>query len=92
MEIARVDILDEDKLERKHNVRAKEVFDVMHHKPRIRFTQHGRAKGEDVYAAYAKTEGGRFLVVFFIYKINRVALVISAREMDESERKRYARK
>jgi uncharacterized DUF497 family protein len=32
------------------------------------------------------------LVVFFIYKLSRVALVLSARDMDDKERKRYGRK
>ena len=88
----RVEILDEDKLERKHNVRSYQVFEVMRSDPRIYFTERGKRKGEDVYAAYGQTEAGRYLVLFFIYKLTRVALVVSARDMDESERKRYARK
>lgn len=92
MEIARVDFLDEDKLESKHGVRAYEVLEIMRTKPRIYFQERGKRKRENLYAAYGQTENGRYLVVFFIYKLTRVALVMSAREMDESERKRYARK
>lgn len=43
-------------------------------------------------ARQKRANSGRYLVVFFIYKLNRVALVISAREMDDKERKRYGRK
>jgi uncharacterized DUF497 family protein len=92
MEIVRVQILDEDKLERKHNVLQHEVFEVMHSRPRIRFSERGKSSGEDVYAAYGRTESGRYLVLFFIYKSTRVALVISARDMDDKERRAYARK
>lgn len=34
MDIVRVDILDEDKLERKHNVRDYKVYQVMRNNPR----------------------------------------------------------
>lgn len=92
MDITRIDILDPDKLERKHNVQRYEVFEAMRGNPRIRFSQRGKRRGENVYTAYGRTDEGRYLVVFFIYKTTRVALVLSARDMDESERKRYARK
>ncbi len=92
MEIARVDILDGDKLERKHGVRAHEVRQVMHSQPRIRFLEKGQRPDEDVYVAYGRAESGRYLVVFFIYKLSRVALVMSAREMEAKERKQYGRK
>lgn len=36
MDIARVDILDADKLERKHDVQSYEVYEAMGGKPRIR--------------------------------------------------------
>jgi uncharacterized DUF497 family protein len=36
--------------------------------------------------------GGRYLSVFFIRKPGNLALVISARDMDAGERKRYGRK
>lgn len=45
-----------------------------------------------MYLALGQTEEGRYLAVFFIRKRNRVALVVSAREMDGKERKRYGRK
>lgn len=92
MNISRIDILDADKLEQKHNVQVYEVYEVLRSQPRIYYSVRGNRKGENVYAAYGQTQNGRYLVVFFIHKITRVALVVSARDLDESERKRYARK
>lgn len=92
MNIAWVDILDEDKLESKHHVRVFEAEQVLLSKPRVYFVEKGRIEGEDVYLALGQTDAGRYLAVFFIYKQNRVALVISAREMDTKERRRYAKK
>lgn len=92
MNITRVDILDEDKLERKHSVHEEEVREVFRSNPRIRFIASGHYQGEDVYAAYGQAESGRYLAVFFVYKLSRVALVLSARTMDQKERKRYGRK
>ncbi len=92
MEIARVDILDEDKLESKHQVRHFEVREVFANEPRIRFIERGTYQGEHAYAAYGQTDEGRYLTVLFIYKLSRVALVLSARDMDGKERRRYGRK
>ena len=51
----------------------------------------GHFRGEDVYRAFGQTDAGRYLVVFFIYKTSREALILSARDMDDKERKSYAR-
>jgi uncharacterized DUF497 family protein len=49
--------------------------------------------GEDVYAAFGQTLGGRYLSVFFIYKpVRKTAVIISARDMTDKERRAYARK
>ncbi|MBX7233643.1 MAG: hypothetical protein K1X65_04610 [Caldilineales bacterium] len=45
-----------------------------------------------MYTALGQTDTGRFLIVFFIFKPHRRALIISARDMDASERRRYERK
>ncbi|MBI5303310.1 MAG: BrnT family toxin [Chloroflexi bacterium] len=92
MDIAWVDILDEDKLDRKHNVRPYEVEQVLLNNPRIFFVEKGNIVGEDVYLGLGRTDDGRYLAVFFIYKKNRVALVTSARDEDAKERRRYAKK
>jgi len=46
----------------------------------------------DVYLALGQTDSGRYLAVFYILKKNRVVLPISARDMDDKERRRYGRK
>ena len=92
MNIARVDILDIEKLERKHQVFPYEVEEVLDGAPQIYFAEKGTVTGEDMYLALGQTDEGRYLSVFFIYKQNRVALVVSARDMDSKERKRYGKK
>ena len=54
--------------------------------------EKGRIAGEDLYMALGQTDAGRYLSVFFIRKEGRLALIISARDMDTKERKRYGRK
>jgi uncharacterized DUF497 family protein len=44
-----------------------------------------------VYAARGQTDAGRYLIVFFLHKPNHVALILSARDMDQRERRRYER-
>jgi uncharacterized DUF497 family protein len=92
MDILRVDILDVDKLEAKHGVHDYEAHEVFRRGPRIRFVERGKYQGENVYAAYGRTEEGRYLTILFIYKLSRIALVLSAREMDAKERRGYGKK
>jgi len=61
--------------------------------PRIRFAENGHTEGEDVYAAFGQTWGGRYLAVFFIYKpMLKTAVIISACDMSDKKRKAYGRK
>jgi uncharacterized DUF497 family protein len=83
----------EEKLERKHSVRLREVRQLFLNRPRIRFVEQGYTADEDVYAAFGQTFGDRYLSVFFIYKpAMKTAVVISARDMSAKERKSYGRK
>ncbi len=85
--------LVEEKLERKHGVTLREVRQVFLNRPRIRFAEEGHTTGEDVYAALGQSFGGRYMVVFFIFKpVSKTALVLSARSMSDKERKSYGRK
>lgn len=81
-----------DKLESKHGVMPDEAEEVFFNKPRFRFVETGFRRGEDVYSAAGRTDSGRYLIVFFILKEINSALIISAREMDREERRRYDRK
>jgi len=82
-----------EKLARKHNVSEQEARQVLLNNPRIRFAENGYIEGENVYAAFGQTFGNRYLSVFFVYKPdNKTAIIISAREMSQKERKAYGRK
>lgn len=81
-----------EKLAVKHSVTQVEVEEVITNRPRVRRQESGHRPGEDMYAAYGRTDAGRYLVVFFVRKSLHSALVISARDMDATERKRYERK
>lgn len=80
-----------DKLEVKHNILPKEVEEVFINKPKFKRMNRGHFRGEDVYRALGQTNTGRYLVVFFIYKLTHEALVLSARDMDKKERRSYAK-
>lgn len=49
-------------------------------------------KGEDLFIAFGTTNPGRSLTDLFVRKKDKRALVISAREMTKSERKKYGKK
>ncbi len=79
-----------EKLAVKHRVTQEEVEEVFFNRPGYRFVESGHRRGEDVYAASGQTDAGRYLIVFFIQKRDsRAALIVTARDMDEKERRRY---
>jgi len=81
-----------EKLDQKHNVQQYEVREVFTSYPRFRFVEKGHRSGENVYAALGQTEAGRYLAIFFVYKKDRRALILSARDMTRAERERYEQK
>jgi len=81
-----------DKLAVKHRVTQDEVEGLFFNHPRYRFVELGYRPGENVYSASGRTDAGRYLIVFFIQKPSNVALILSARDMDKKERRRYGRK
>ena len=78
-----------EKLAQKHHVSITEAEEVLRAQPFIRKVSRGQVKGEDVYVAYGQTAAGRYLVVFYIRKRQGAILPISARDMDDAERKYY---
>jgi uncharacterized DUF497 family protein len=83
----------EEKLAKKHRVTVREVRQALLNNPRIRFAEKGYVAGDDLYAAFGQTFGGRYLAVFFIFKpSDNTAVIISARDMSQKERKSYGRK
>lgn len=81
-----------EKLAYKHRVSQQEVEEVLRNRPRIRRIALGDVAGEDLHSALSQTDDGRYLIVFFIYKPNGEALIISARDMSPKERKSYGKK
>lgn len=79
-----------EKIESKHEVTVEEVEEIF--KPGTIYRRGPRGKkrkSEDVYKAYGQTDAGRYLFVPFIYKLERRALILSARDMDDNERNLY---
>jgi len=76
----------------KHQVLTSEVEEVLAGQCRIFKKESGKVEGEHLYNASGKTKGGRYLSIFFIRKLNNKALIITARDMNKNERKRYEKK
>lgn len=68
-----------------------EVEDVFDSRPHVRLAEKGDVTGENLYAAYGQTASGRYLVVFYINKSAGRVLPISARDMEDNERRYYAK-
>ena len=81
-----------EKIESKHRVTTFEVEQILWGRKKVRRVAKGDVAGEDVYLALGQTDGDRYLAVFYILKKNRNVLPISARDMDDKERRRYERK
>ena len=81
-----------EKIEGKHHVTMSEVEEILHGRKKVYRIAKGDVKGEDVYLALGKTSAGRYLSVFFILKKNYDVLPISARNMDNKERRKYGHK
>lgn len=81
----------EEKLLSKHRVHAYEVEELFLRNPRIEFVEKGRVRGQDLYIALGQTESQRYLSVFFINKGKGNALIITARDMNATERNHYGK-
>lgn len=81
-----------EKLIWKHDILITEVEEVLTGNCRIFKKEKGKVEEEHLYNALGQTESGRYLSIFFIRKFNNKALIISARSMNDKERKRYEKK
>ena len=86
--------LDEivEKLAHKHNVSQQEVREILKRDPHLRFVEKGHRRGEDVYSAMGQNMSGRYLIVFFVYKRDGRAVILSARDMTATERRTYGKR
>lgn len=80
------------KIEVKHHVEQNEVRELFANQPQFRRVEKGHRPGEHVYSAVGQTDAGRYLIAYFVYKRNRRALVLSARDMTRAERRKYERR
>jgi uncharacterized DUF497 family protein len=81
-----------EKIARKHHVSQGEIREVLRNSSHFRFVERGHRRGENVYAAMGQTNAGRYVIVFFVRKKTQQALILSARDMTGSERRRYEKK
>ena len=81
-----------EKLAWKHGMLPQEVEEILTGSCRIFKRESGKVEGEDLYNALGRTESGRYLSVFFIRKLGNKALIITARDMNTRERRKYEKK
>ena len=93
LELSRIIWLEDivEKLRWKHNVEETEVIEVLESHPRFVWKEAGFVPGEDIYAAFGSTNLNRPLSVFFVYTKDQRAIIVSARDMSEKERIKYAK-
>ena len=93
MEITRIIWLEDivEKLLWKHDVKENEVVEALENRPKFQHKEVGHQYGEDVFAAFGQTDAERLLSVFFVYTQDKRAIIVSARDMTQKERNKYAR-
>ena len=77
-----------NKITQKHNIDIEEVEEVFRNRPKFFKKEKGRVEGEHLYNALGQTDSGRY----FIYKATKHALIVSARDMNQKERRSYVKK
>lgn len=76
-----------EKLETKHGIGWEEIEEVFQGDIRLLRTHKRDQYGESRYLALGRTKAGRYVTVFFVSVAPDQAKVITARDMDEKERK-----
>lgn len=66
-----------------------EVIEILENKPKFILKESGYMAGEDVYAAFGQSNADRFLSIFFVYTEDKRAVIVSARDMTDKERRKY---
>lgn len=80
-----------EKIWDKHRIEVHEAEEALRNHRRVRRVRRGHVRGEDVYVVLGQTDSGRYLSVFFVYKRSHDGIVISARDMDAGERRKYGK-
>lgn len=79
----------------RHEVVAEEVEEVVFEDREALLEKAGSAKRDPaqmVYVLLGRTAAGRYLMVVLIHEGGGVAMPVTARDMNEAERRRYAKK
>jgi len=79
-----------DKIHSKHAVSEQEVYEIFENEEELVWIRRSQTMSGR-YVAYGRTMGGRYLFVPFELDKENVAHIVSAREMDEAERRLYKR-
>lgn len=80
----------EEKLEQRHGVQFSDVEEVFRNDPKISRGPRDQY-GEYRYRALGQTDAGRYLAIIFVPMAGWRAKVITARDMDNAERRQYRR-
>ena len=71
----------------RHNVQPYEVEDVLYSKPRLKIRGEG-----DTMKYFGQTDAGRYLAVLTAPANDGGTYIVTARDMDEAEKKRFQRR
>lgn len=80
------------KIQTKHRLEWEEVREIFRNRPRIFRFLDADQYGETRYYAWGRTVAGRYGTVVYVPVHPNRAKVISARDMDATERRRFGRK
>ena len=69
-----------------------EIDEVFESDPHVELIVASDQYGESRYAALGQTEAGRYLYIVFVPVEGTRAKVITARDMDDSQRRKYKRR
>lgn len=76
----------------KHHLTRREVEEIFRGRIKFKLVEKGISEDEDLFTASGRTFEGRYIIVAFIYKKNKKALILSARDMTNKEKRHYAKK
>ncbi len=75
----------------KHGLSPDEVEEVFWNNPKFKRGPKRQRHGERSYYCLGRSDAGRYIFVFLVLKRNGKALIVSARDMTDSERRYYRR-
>ena len=80
-----------EKIAVKHGLTPEEVEEAFRGKPKFKRGPKGQRHGERSYYCLGRSDAGRYIFVFFVLKKGGKALIVSARDMTDAERRYYER-